>query len=67
MMVLQKNLKRFDLKLKVRLFYLSKIFLTEELSTSQKQAVIKLLENKIEIKRSIDNLRSRSLLNADVN
>ena len=62
-MALQKNLKRFDLKLKVRFFVLSKIFLTEELSTSLKQAVSKLLGKD---KKLIDNWRPISSVNADV-
>lgn len=63
MMALQKNLKRFDLKLKVRFFVLSKIFLIEELSTSLKQAVSKLLGKD---KKLIDNWRPISSVNADV-
>ena len=62
-MALQKNLKRFDLKLKVRFFVLSKIFLIEELSTSLKQAVSKLLGKD---KKLIDNWRPISPVNADV-
>lgn len=62
-MALQKNLKRFDLKLKVRFFVLSKIFLIEELSTSLKQAVSKLLGKD---KKLIDNWRPISSVNADV-
>ena len=55
MMVLKKNfLKRLGLKSKVLFFYLSKkVSLTEELSTSQKQAVIKLSERKDKDKRLI--------------
>ena len=55
MMVLKKNfLKGFGLKSKVLFFYLSKkVSLTEELSTSQKQAVIKLSERKDKDKRLI--------------
>ena len=58
-MVLKKNfLKRFGLKPKIHLFYLSKkVALTEELSTSQKQALIKLLERKERNKRLIKNCR----------
>ena len=62
-MALQKNLKRFDLKLKVRFFVLSKIFLIEELSTSLKQAVSKLLGKD---KKLFDNWRPISSVNADV-
>ena len=47
-------LKRFGLKSKVLFFYLSKkVYLTEELSTSLKQAVIKLSERKDKDKRLI--------------
>ena len=63
MMALQKNLKRFDLKLKVRFFVLSKMFFIEELSTSPKQAVSKLLGKD---KKLIDNWRPISPANADV-
>ena len=47
------------------LFSFEKGFLTEELSTSQKQVVIKLLGKKIEI-RLIKNWRTISFLNIDV-
>ena len=43
-----------------------KSFLTEELSTSQKQAVVKLIEKKDRDKRLIKNWRHISLLNVDI-
>ena len=43
-----------------------KAFLNQELSTSQKQAVIKILEKKDKDKRFIKNKRPISLLNIDM-
>ena len=45
---------------------LRKSFLKEELSKSQKQAVIRLIEKKDKEKRYIQNWRPLSLLNTDV-
>ena len=45
---------------------LRKLFLKEELSNSQKQAVIRLIEKKDKDKRYIQNWRPLSLLNTDV-
>ena len=45
---------------------LRKLFLKEELSNSEKQAVIRLIEKKDKDKRYIQNWRPLSLLNTDV-
>ena len=51
---------------KLFLASIHKAFLNQELSTSQKQAVIKMLEKKDKDKRFIKNWRPISLLNTDV-
>ena len=48
------------------LAYIHKAFLNQELSTSQKQAVMKMLEKKDKDKRFIKNWRPISLLNTDM-
>ena len=53
--------------MKYGIFIFQKGFLTEQLNTSQKQAVIKLLEKKIDRdKKLIKNWRPISLLNTDI-
>ena len=51
---------------KLFLASIHKAFLNQELSTSQKQAVIKMLEKKDKDKRFIKNWRPISLLNTDM-
>ena len=58
-----KNDKSSGKKLKQNFQFKTKISLTEELSTSQKQAVIKLTEKKDRDKRFIKNMGPISLLN----
>ena len=67
MMALQKSImKPFGKKLKL-LFPIQyeNLFLTEELSTSLKQVVIKLIEKKDKDQRLIKNWHPISLLNVD--
>ena len=65
MALLKKFSNYFGLKYKKTLFFVSHFFDKGELCTSQRKAIIKLIEKKDKDKRLIQNWRPISLLNVD--